>query len=158
MATQSDVRRIALALPGTVEEEGRFAFALEVKGKLKGYAWVWRERIDPRKARVPQPKVLALRTASMDDKDFLLRADPERFFTEPHYNGYPAVLLRLETVTARELRPILEEAWRVFAPKEKPPAKRGAAKSAGTSATRSTRKTTAKKSDTGTSGGGPVSV
>lgn len=116
MATQADVRRIALSLAGTVEAANDFAFSVVVKGKAKGFAWVWKERVDPKKTRVPNPKVLALRTASLDDKEFLLRSAPARFFTEPHYNGYPAVLLRLESVTPRELRPLLTEAWRAQAP------------------------------------------
>ena len=118
MASQADVRRIALSLPGTEEEPNRFAFSVRNKGKLKGFVWVWRERVDPRKAKVPQPKVVAVRTASLDDKDFLLSIDPEKFFTEPHYNGFPAVLVRLPAVTARELRPIITEAWRCQAPRE----------------------------------------
>lgn len=117
MATQADVRRICLSLPGTVEAEGRFAFELPVKGKLKGYAWVWLERLDPKKARVPQPKVLSVRTANLDDKEFLLSLDTRKFFTEPHYNGYPAVMVRLPEIKVSELRPLLEEAWRVLAPK-----------------------------------------
>ena len=67
MATQADVRRIALALPGTVQEPGRFAFALPVKDKLRGYAWVWLERLAPKKARVPNPKVLAIRVANLGE-------------------------------------------------------------------------------------------
>lgn len=117
MATQSDVRRIAMSLPGAEEEPGRFAFSVRNRGKLKGFAWVWLERPDPKKARVPQPKVLALRTASLDDKEFLLGLDPDKFFTEPHYNGYPAVMVRLPAVTVRELRLLITEAWRCMAPK-----------------------------------------
>lgn len=117
MATQADVRRIALSLPETVETEGHFSFAVRDGDKLRRFAWVWRERIAPRKARVPQPKVLAIRVASLDDKEFLLGLDPAKFFTEPHYDGYPAVLVRLPAVTARELRPILAEAWRCMAPR-----------------------------------------
>lgn len=117
MATQADVRRICRSLPGTVEAKDRFAFELMVKGKLKGYAWVWLERVDPKKARVPQPKVLSVRTANLDDKEFLLSLDPRKFFTEPHYNGYPAVMVRLPEIKVRELRPLLEEAWRTLAPK-----------------------------------------
>jgi hypothetical protein len=56
MATQADVRRVALALPGVVQEPGRSAFAVPHKGKLKGFVWVWLERVHPKKARVPQPK------------------------------------------------------------------------------------------------------
>ncbi len=119
MATQADVRRICLALPGTVEAEERFAFSVPgKKGKKGGYAWVWMERIDPKKPRVPQLRVVAIRTASLDDKEFLLKASPKKFFTEPHYNGYPAVLVRLAEVTVKDLRPLLLEAWRSQAPKE----------------------------------------
>ncbi len=118
MATQADVRRIALSLPGAEEVEGRFAFSVRVKGKPKGFAWVWMERIHPKKPRVPQPKVLAVRTASLYDKDFLIASNSTTFFTEPHYDGFPAVLVRLAEVSARELRPLITEAWRTQAPKE----------------------------------------
>src|SRR5262245_33481544 len=118
MATQADVRRIARALPGVEEVEGRFAFAVRIKGKQKGFVWVWMERIHPKKPRVPQPKVLAMRTANLFDKDFLIASNPTIFFTEPHYNGYPAVLIRLAEISVRELRPLITEAWRTQAPKE----------------------------------------
>lgn len=116
MATQADVRRIASRLPGAVESTDRFGFGVENKGKVKGFAWVWLERVDPKKARVPQPKVLAVRVANLEDKVFLLGLDSAKFFTEPHYNGYPAVLIRLPAVRVAELRPILTEAWRCVAP------------------------------------------
>jgi len=96
----------------------RFAFSVRNKGALKGLVWVWLERVAPQKARVPQPKVIAVRVASLDDKYFLLARDPAKFFTEPHYNGYPSVLIRLPAVTVRELRPIITEAWRCQAPKD----------------------------------------
>ena len=118
MATQADVRRIALKLPETVEAPDRFAFSVRHKHKLKGFAWVWMERITLRKPRVPQPKVVAISVASLDDKEFLLALDPEKFFTEPHYNGFPAVLVRLPAVSAAELRPLIAEAWRSKAPKD----------------------------------------
>ena len=116
MATQADVRRIALSLPGAVETPNHFAFSVPHKGKLKGFAWVWRERVAPRKPKVPQPKVLVVRVANLFDKDFLLSLDPEKFFTESHYDGFPAVLVRLPAVTVRELRPLITEAWRCQAP------------------------------------------
>jgi hypothetical protein len=118
MATQADVRRIALSLPGTEEEANHFAFSVRNKGKLKGFVWIWMERVVPKKARVPQPKVIAVRAANLVDKDFMLMLDPAKFFTEPHYDGFPAVLVRLPAVTARELKPIITEAWRCQAPKE----------------------------------------
>lgn len=118
MATQADVRRISLALPGVHESKTDFAFEVTVKGKAKGFVWVWKERVDPKKARVPQPKVLAVRVAHLDDKAFLLSLDENKFFTEPHYNGFPAILVRLANVTVGELRPLITEAWRAMAPKE----------------------------------------
>jgi len=120
MATQADVRRIALSLPATEEAPDRFAFSVRNKDKLKGFVWVWLERVAPKKARVPQPSVIAVRVASLDDKEFLLGLDTAKFFTEPHYNGYPAVLVRLPAVTARELKAIITEAWRCQAPKRSP--------------------------------------
>jgi len=116
MATQDDVRRIALSLPETEEAEDRFAFSVRNKGKLKGFVWVWLERVHPKKARVPQPDVIAVRVASLAEKDRLLALAPSKFFTEPHYNGYPAILVNLPTITARELEPLVQEAWRCQAP------------------------------------------
>jgi hypothetical protein len=132
MVTQAHVRRIALSFPGVEEEPGRFAFGVRVKDKLKGFAWVWLERLEPKKARVPNPGVLAVRVPTLGDKDLMIQAEPTKFFTEPHYNGYPAVLVRLSEVTAEDLRPLLEEAWRCQAPKEltKTPAKSSAKRSA----------------------------
>jgi hypothetical protein len=118
MASQADVRRIALSLPATEEAPNHFAFSVRNKGKLKGFVWVWMERVAPKKARVPQPNVIAIRVASLEDKYFLLALDPAKFFTEPHYNGFPAVLVHLAAVTARELKPIITEAWRCQAPKD----------------------------------------
>ena len=123
MATQADVRRIALGLADTREEENRFAFAVRCGEAWKPYCWVWLERIHPKKARVPCAEVLAIRTASLDEKEAMLLAEPERCFTERHYDGYPAVLVRLEKVTARELRPLITEAWRCQAPKGLEPRK-----------------------------------
>jgi hypothetical protein len=115
MATRADVRRIALSLPDTEEVEGRFAFSVRVKGKLKGFAWVWMERIDPKKPRVANPGVLAVRVANVGEKDTLVSVEPTKFFTESHYNGFPAVLVRLAEVRVPELRILLEAAWRTQA-------------------------------------------
>ena len=118
MATQADVRRIALSLPGAMESERDFAFEVENKGKHKGFVWVWKERIDPRKTRVPNPAVLAVRVATLGQKDTLISAEPTKFFTEPHYNGFPAILVRLAEVDSKDLRELITEAWRCMAPKE----------------------------------------
>jgi len=124
MATRADVRRIALSLPETEEAPNHFAFSVRNKGKLKGFVWVWMERVKPKQPRVPQPKVIAVRVANLDDKEVLLSLDSEKFFTEPHYNGFPAILVRLAAVSARELRPLITEAWRCQAPKGLEPKQR----------------------------------
>lgn len=136
MATQEDVRRIALSLPGAREGKDHFAFSVASKGKDRGFAWVWRERVHPKKARVPQPRVLAVRTSGLDQKEMLIAANPDVYFTEPHYNGFPAVLVRLEAIDAGELEAVLIDAWRCLAPPalrdaldEAPGAKRPAARS-----------------------------
>jgi hypothetical protein len=117
MATQADVRRIALALPGVVESTDRFAFSVVNKGKAKGIAWVWLERTAPKAARVPNPKVLAVRVATLREKEMILASDPGVFFTEPHYNGYPAVLVRLAAIRVPALRVLLEGAWSCSVPR-----------------------------------------
>jgi hypothetical protein len=117
MADQDDARRIALALPDTVESDDRFAFSVLNKGKSKAICWVWLQRVEPKKARVPRPDVLAVRVASQDEKQSLLASDPDTFFTEPHYNGYPAVLVRLPAIGEDELRELIIDAWRCQAPR-----------------------------------------
>lgn len=116
MADQDAVRRIALSLPETREEKGRFAFSVENKGKQKGFVWVWYERVEPKKPRVPRPDVLAVRVRDQAEKAILIGGDPDRFFTEPHYNGFPAVLVRLPKVTQAQLRKLIVDAWRCLAP------------------------------------------
>jgi hypothetical protein len=116
MANQDDVRRIALSLPGVREGKGQFGFSVENKGKEKGFVWVWLERIAPRKARVPNADVLAVRVRDQAEKAMLLAGDPDLFFTEPHYNGFPAVLVRLPRVTQAQLRRLIVEAWRCQVP------------------------------------------
>ena len=118
MASQADVRRIALSFPETEEGDDRFAFSVRNRDKLKGFAWVWMERVQPKKPRVANPAVLAVRVANEGQKEALISAEPKKFFTEPHYNGFPAVLVRLAEVNAKELRTLLEEGWRCQAPKE----------------------------------------
>ena len=116
MATQAHVRRVALSLPAVEEASDRFAFSVPNNGKLKGFVWVWLERVVPKRARVPNPAVIAVRVANLGQKEALLSADPEKFFTEPHYNGFPAVLVRLDAVTVADLKVLIAEAWRCQAP------------------------------------------
>jgi hypothetical protein len=123
--THDDVRRLALALPGVEESATDFAFSVMHEGKHKGIAWSWKERVTPKKPRVPNPRVLAVLTTSLADKDLILAADATKYFTEPHYNGYPAVLVRLDAVTADDLRPLLEDAWRRATAPKRSSKKRG---------------------------------
>jgi hypothetical protein len=115
MADLEDVRRIALSLPETAGEGT--GFGVMRGGKPRGFAWVWNERVEPKKPRVPNPEVIAIRTAGLDAKDALIALAPDKFFTEPHYNGYPAVLVRLANVEIDELEDLLIEGWRCQAPK-----------------------------------------
>jgi hypothetical protein len=117
MATQDDVRAIALSLPGVSEGE-TFGFGVEAKGKVRGFAWIWLERVHPKKARVPNPEVIAVATPNLTAKEVLIASNPEAFFTEPHYNGYSAVLVRLAAISTEDLRDVLVEGWRSKAPKE----------------------------------------
>jgi hypothetical protein len=118
MATQADVRRIAMSLPETEESDGHFAFSVRNKGKPKGFVWVWQERVSPKKPRIPNPGVIAVRVANLGQKDLMVANEPAKFFTEPHYNGFPAVLVRLDAVTVADLKMVIEEAWRCQAPKD----------------------------------------
>jgi hypothetical protein len=117
MADQGDVRRIALALPDTSEGEGHFAFSVLNNGKQKGFVWVWMERTLPKKPRVPRDDVVAVRVADEWEKEALLASNAEVYFTEPHYNGFPAVLVRLPFIDLDELKEIIVDGWRCQAPR-----------------------------------------
>jgi hypothetical protein len=113
VATQDDVRRIALALPEATEDLGEFRFLVDGKA----FVWLWRERIDPKRARVPNPDVLAVRIAHESEKETLIEMDPAVFFTEPHYDGYAAILVRLPAIDPDLLEVVLTDGWRSRAPK-----------------------------------------
>ncbi len=120
MADQDDVRRIALSLPETSESESGLGFVVRnasAKSGSKQFAWVWHERVTPGRPRVPRPDVLAVRVAGQAEKEMLLGSDPAKFVTEAHYNGVPAVLVRLPAVEADELRELITDAWRCQAPR-----------------------------------------
>jgi hypothetical protein len=110
VSDQNDVRRVAGALPGAVEQGDGW----RVGGRL--FVWTYPERVHPKKPRVPNPEVLCVRVADEGEKRALLATDPEKFFTTPHYDGYPIVLVRLPAVGATELADLVLDAWRVRAP------------------------------------------
>jgi hypothetical protein len=115
MATLEDVRRIGLALPETTADED--GVGVLNGGKVKGIAWRWKERVDPKKPRVPNDGVLAVRTADVTEKEGLIAHNPDIYFTEPHYNGFPAVLVRLDRIPLDELEELLIDGWRCMAPR-----------------------------------------
>ena len=113
MATREDLRRIALSLPETTTENDGFSYA--VAGKA--IVWTWLERVHPRTARIPNPDVIAVRVADESEKELLIDIDGAVFFTEPHYHGYPAILVRLPTIDVGTLETIVRTAWRLRAPR-----------------------------------------
>jgi hypothetical protein len=113
MATRDDLRRIALSLPGTTTDNDGFSYS--VAGKA--IVWTWLERIQPKKARVPNPDVIAVRIADESEKELLIDMDGSVFFTEPHYHGYPAILVRLPAIDIGMLETLVGKAWRLRAPK-----------------------------------------
>jgi hypothetical protein len=109
-----DVRRLALALPSVLQEGDKQRY-LVTGGKA--FAWTWKKRVDPKRARVEQLDVFAVRVTGEEEKQALIAAEPAIFFTEPHYAGYPAVLVRLDAIDEDELRELLTDAWRCAAPR-----------------------------------------
>jgi hypothetical protein len=63
------------------------------------------------------PDALVIKVADLDDKEALLRGDPDTFFTTPHYEGSAHVLVRLEAIDQDELADLIEDAWRLTAPR-----------------------------------------
>ena len=111
MATWAQVSRAALALP-LVEESDR---SWRVKGK--SIAWERPLRRRDLEEVGDQGEVLGVRTADLDAKEAFLVEEPEVCFTTSHFDGYPAVLVRLRPLRAPLLRELLTEAWLARAPK-----------------------------------------
>ncbi len=62
-------------------------------------------------------EVLVVWCADEGEKELLIGAEPDKFFTTPHYDGHPSVLVRLRAVDREELAELLTDAWRARAPK-----------------------------------------
>jgi hypothetical protein len=99
------VREIALSFP-EVEESGQERTVFKVRGKP--FAWAARER---------DGGGLGIRV-ERDEKQLILDSSPDVYFTSPHYNGWPGIQIRLETIDREELRMRLEDAWLIQAPKK----------------------------------------
>ena len=112
MANDADACRIALTFPEAMQSGSGFEI------RKKGFAWFYQEKIAGQKGRVERRDVLAIRVAGQEEKEMLIVSDPETFFTTPHYNGFPAVLVRLPAIEIDDLTALLTDAWRIQAPKK----------------------------------------
>ncbi len=118
MATWDDVGRIALALPETDERESRGQRRWRVKEKL--FVWERPLRQSDLEAlgdAAPEGPILGARVEHLVAKEALLADDPGVFFTTPHFDGYPAVLVQLERIAPVDLQEVVVEAWLARAPK-----------------------------------------
>lgn len=118
MATWDDVRRLALALPETSEELVRGHQRWLVRKKF--FVWERPLRESDRRAlgdSAPTGAILGARVEHLVAKEAFLAEDPGVFFTTPHFDGYPAVLVRLEEISPADLEEVVVEAWLARAPK-----------------------------------------
>jgi hypothetical protein len=118
VATWDDVRRIALGLPVTSEGSSHNHASWRVRDK----GFVWERPLRQADLRAlgddaPEGPILGARVQHLIAKEALLADDPEVFFTTPHYDGYPAVLVRLDRIAVEDLTEVIVEAWLARAPK-----------------------------------------
>ena len=118
MATWDDVRRVALALPETSERPSHGNISWRVRDKL----FVWERPLRPSDLRAlgdaaPDGPILGVRVEHLGAKEALLADNPDVYFTTPHFDGYAAVLVRLERIELDELEELVAEAWLCQAPK-----------------------------------------
>jgi hypothetical protein len=116
--TWDDVRRIALALPETSERLSRDLRQWRVRDKL----FVWERPLRPREIAalagdVADGPVLGARVEHIGAKEALISDDPHVYFTTPHFDGYPAILARLDRIGIEDLDELITEAWLLRAPK-----------------------------------------
>jgi hypothetical protein len=99
MASEDDVRELALALENSTEKPSYGTPGFRVLDKLF--------------ARIREEGVLVVWCESLEEKDFLIEGDPDKFFTTPHYDGHAMVLVRLDAVDREELAELLAESARI---------------------------------------------
>ena len=119
MATWDDVHRLALRLPQTVEQTSHSGL-LGWRVKDKSFAWERPLRQTDLRAlgdAAPRGPVLAARVPDLGAKEALLADDADVYFTIPHFNNFPAILVRLDRIALDELEELLVEAWLSRAPK-----------------------------------------
>lgn len=100
MITHDDVRRMASSLPG-VEERPSYGGRPSWRTPQRMFAWIRED-----------PEALVIWVADLDDKEALLASDAEAFFTTPHYDGHPIVLVRLDQVDPDEAAELIIDSWR----------------------------------------------
>jgi hypothetical protein len=118
MATWDDVRRIMTSLPEVDQQSSRGLVQWRVKKKL--VAWERPLRKADLEALGEEPSddpVLGVRVPDVGAREALVADDPDVFFTTPHFDGYPAILVRLDRIPEDELREVLVEGWLEQAPK-----------------------------------------
>lgn len=118
MATLDDVRDIAMRLPGVTEKQSWGSAFWRVKER--GFVWerpLRKTDLAELGDAAPGGEVIGLRVADEGEKRALINGDPAVFFTVSHFDGYPAVLVRLDAVGSEELAELIEEAWLDRAPK-----------------------------------------
>ena len=117
MATWDDVRRIALSLPETSEQLSRGLPQWRVKDK--GFVWerpLRRADLEALGDQAPDGPILGARVEHLVAKEALLADDPSLYFTTPHFDGYPAILVRLDRIGLEDLHELIVEAWLARAP------------------------------------------
>ena len=118
MATWEDVRRIALSLPEASEQPMHELRSWRVRDKL--FVWERPLRRSDLKAlgeAAPNGPILGARVEHLIAKEALIADNPQVFFTTPHFDGFPAVLVQLERIALDELEELIVEAWLARAPK-----------------------------------------
>jgi hypothetical protein len=118
VATWDDVRRIARALPETEERLSRNLRQWRVKDK--GFVWerpLRRADLEALGDEAPDGPILGARVEHVGAKEALLADDPAVYFTTPHFDGYPAILVRLDEIGLEDLQELIVESWLVRAPR-----------------------------------------
>jgi hypothetical protein len=118
MTSLDDVATVCLALPETTEVVSRGARQWRVRDKL----FVWERPLrKPDLAELgdaaPDGIVLGARVPDEGAKAALIADEPDVYFTTHHFDGYPAVLCRLDRLDAQSLTELAAEAWACRAPR-----------------------------------------
>ncbi len=118
MATWDDVASVVGELQLTEERSphewrvGKKLIAWERPLRKSDYDALTALGVEP-----PQGDILGVRVPDEGVKFALIADEPELYFTTPHFDGYPAVLVKLAAIDERGLRELIVEAWLTQAPK-----------------------------------------